>query len=1245
MIKKTMSCLIIIIISVQIISAQVEDNSSAEEGMGTESAPIVKIHPNLPQTGSSIIFIEGEDAVATNFNREPILNYSCSGYETLQLNKTTGLQGNSVYYSDYVFNVEEDGIYEFWYGGTPPGNQNELLPSFSSPLHYKLDSYYEFDVYREDVEVAGNYAPAYYWNYVSDLTLSRGEHRLTFEIPQRRSFDSKYYFYLDNFFLVKKIDDTRVLEGTTPAVFPDNLDDRSMDSPFKSIEDYEILIRDNPEKSRNYLEISMIYSLIGDYLSALKNLRKALLLEPDDPDIILLIAKNLIWKGAYQDGLYIYSDLLKLVPERIDLWTEAGKVSAWTGQYETSKEFFKNGIELYPENLNLQTNLGITYLWSGDSLKAENQFELVNEIAGDSLTLNKELAEIFKVNGYPDKAIEKYKQIIKLYPEDLETRFLLEDVYILNNQRDKIETLRNNTAEMYETTVELEKVLQVFYNKQTMKEKVIADYEKELINDPDNLILRKTLAEIYFWNGDKKKAINEYLNILTNYSYRNIRETEKDVIQFYEIMDRNYTYLHFLTKIPEYLENSEKDLNSSLSNYKRSLSYLDAQEKKNEALKVKGEEADLQAVSDLKDQLINNEDKLAADIAAKESFIEKYNSLLELFNDDTVYLTRLMEEEKLVNETFQKLTEGSHWIWDRNTAIRELNLVAANGLDLADYVLGKIYQIEGNLNSASSSLNKLSDNEQVLEDAPFAIFQNSLWMGDIVSREEIYISYEEKIISYDDYVYDLIEYIDYLKLEDDEIFGFLNENPTESVLELINNFVIITKELRITQKSVQNNILNIQRMLEEKMIQGFYKLAEETYLIRNELGDFYQQEEMFSEAIDQYRQVLAIDPWNLSAKYKLGLVNHWNGNWAKAMDLYTEVYIEDPVYGNVTSFYNQLAKQHADYLSFSGRTFADSSTLSFISSTEYKRNINGVFSLIMDYSSEEAGIFSGDSPNSRIQSLVLKLPIDLTLFTITAIGGVHMTSDYRFDSYSNPLEYLGRYDYKFNGGASLDTSIGPVILNGSYLYDWEYAWKDEVVDVDGDSRIKQYLYPLNFQVAEAAMQLNLAYTKIPIIEDTSTRLSGYGKVMEDSNIIWGTFYELLNTIPINSDPNVFLNLRAGFSYEDSTELAVDGLYWSPSEVLTAGGGFSLLTAFPVGKVNSVTNTIRFASGYYQDGGNSGISFEIANTLEFERKEFSGFLKILSSFKNQQTPVSNPMDYWSFTFEIGGRASLPDLLSL
>ena len=1232
MIKKIINISAVLLIISSVLIAQEKTSDSID------TIPMAKIKPVLPQTGSSIIFIEGEDAVATNFNREPILNYSSSGYRTLQLNQSTGLQGDSVYYADYVFYVEEDAVYEFWYGGTPPGNKDELLPSFSSPFHYKLDSYYEYDVYREDVEVAGGYAPAYYWNYVSDLTLTKGEHRITFEIPERRSFDSKFYFYLDNFFLVKKVNDVRVLEGVIPSVFPENMDDRTMDSPFKSIEDYEILIRDNPEQSWNYIEISMIYSLIGDYLSSLKNLRKALLLEPDDPSIMLLIAKNLIWKGAFQDGLYIYSDLLQLVPERVDFLTEAGKVAAWTGQYETSSELFLNGVELYPENLSLQANLGITYLWSGDSFAAEKQFELVNELAGDDLFLNKELAEIFEVNGYPDKSIAIYKKILSLYPEDLETRFFLEEAYIQNNQQKNVESLRKNTTEIYETSPEFEKVVQAFYNKQVMKEKVIADYEEELNNDPDNLILRKTLAEIYFWNGDKKKAINEYLNILANYTYRNLRETEKSVVQYYEIIDRNYALMHFLNEVPAYISTSVREMNTDLVNYNKAIATLSSMEKKNEAANAKGEEPDTAAAAELQEQVVASEDKLASGIAAKESFIEKYQFLIDEFADDTEYLLRLITDESAANETFAKLTKGSHWDWDRSSMFRELEMGYDNGLDLAAYVMGRIYQSEGDLVSASRYLDTLIDSEVILEDAPFAVFQNDLWQGHNQKLSDTYKVYSEEIVSYHEYIFDIVDYIEYLSLEDDEIFGFLNENPAGSIKDISGKFSDIKSDLRDIQSDVQKNIISIHRILEEKMIQGFYRLAEQTYLLRNELGDFYQKEDKFPEAIEQYRQVLKIDPWNLSAKYKLGQVYQWNGNWQKALDLYEEVYNEDPVFGNVTLFYNQLAREHADRFDFSGTTSADPSKLVFESSASYSSNIYGIFSFGFDYDVSNNRIYHEQDSDPAVDTsyvyllhdLSLQLPIDLSLFVISPETGVYAKSDLINDSLEeNPdlEEFLGEYKFYPYAGVSMSLWTGPVGLYSAYQYSWE---EDSFKPDTGGS-------PVFYQKGELSAQVDFNFTQLPVLKETSTLVSGFSRFLSDGNMIYGGSFEVLNEVKLNKDPDINLNLAARVIYEDSLNGSQDE-YWAPEDSITAGGGIEATAIFSISDNVSIGDTLGFSANYYSDNTDSGIDFTLGNVFQYGNGNFNGYFKLEGTMRDT-------MEYWSLSLSIGSSSSLPELLSL
>ncbi|MBA7613229.1 hypothetical protein ES703_20474 [subsurface metagenome] len=67
-----------------------------------KTTPTQKLEPVFPRENNNLIFIEGEHAVSTNFNKEPILNYSCSGSRTLQLNRSRELQGGAALYAEYV---------------------------------------------------------------------------------------------------------------------------------------------------------------------------------------------------------------------------------------------------------------------------------------------------------------------------------------------------------------------------------------------------------------------------------------------------------------------------------------------------------------------------------------------------------------------------------------------------------------------------------------------------------------------------------------------------------------------------------------------------------------------------------------------------------------------------------------------------------------------------------------------------------------------------------------------------------------------------------------------------------------------------------------------------------------------------------------------------------------------------------------------------------------------------------------
>lgn len=1216
-----------LIFVVSALSAQ-EQQAAAGSGDSKGKPPVEKkITAILPQTNPNIIFVEGEDALSTNFNREPILNYSCSGYRTLQLNEKADPPQGSSYFADYVFYADKDGTYELWYGGTPPGNKNELLPSYASPFKLTIDKLYESDIYRENMHVVSNYAPAYYWNYVKDVDLSAGEHRLRIEVPYKRGYDNKYFFYIDNFFLVRKENGKPVPAGKLPRIFPKDLNDRSIDNPFKSIEDYQILIRDNPENSGNYVELSMVYSLVGDYLNALKNLRKALLLEPDDPGIELLIAKNLIWKGSFGDGLAEYRDLLEIVPEKLDYWAEAGKVAAWIGQYDESVSFYKDGLKQFPGNLNLLANLGITYLWTSDEVNAQKVFKQVKAIVGDDEAQYKKLASIFLVNGYPDKAVETYLEGIKKHPEYLELYFFLENAYYHSGQRAKIPGLQKKIRDTFIQTPEFEKALQGFNNRQKMRDEVLKEYETDLANDPDNLGLRKTLAEMYFWNGYKKEAIGEYLNILTNYTYRNLRTTRKDMSRFFEILDKSYTLLNFLKNMPQYISHSRKDLASAYT------AYSNAVEKKNKLMKDGKEKISDDEKNALTRQVETTGDTLASLITAKEAFVEKYKTIMSQYVDDKDYLHRLMDEEKSKTEAFKKLTEGSKWQWDRSSTIDELETVKKGGLVLANYDLGVIYQFEGDLSSARENLSAFENNKKV-KGAAFALFQTDLWTGRTKESLLFYDQNREAIESAADYVPDLIDYIHLLSTKDDDILGFLTDDPAGNIKSILKEYTAFSDGLHKTGRDVEETIQKIHSFLKKRMIQNFYNLAENTYGLRNELGDFYQNQKEYPEAIAQYRQVLAIEPWDISAKYKLAQVSDRNGNWSIAQKLYREVYNEDPLYGNVTAFYNRLAKEHADHLTFSGTTFADSSQQTFTGKTQYVKGINGVFGFMLDYTAQNTVYpFSSAqySPTSFMQSLSSGLEVKLGALKLTPSAGISLLSNLitssgrtAYSAEKTPVAIMSAFiPYPF-ATAGLEVSSGPVIFDAGYAYNWL------------DETFQPEITPVSYQEGNGSVQVDFGFIKKPVIQDTLFSLTGYSRFIQDGNTLFGLSSQISNSFSLLEKPEIQMGITGSFSWDSALDTAAH-TYWVPDNAVNAGGAVDLSGVFSTGDDASLADALSLYAGYYSDQG-KGLSFNMSNKVTFTNKDFNGYLKVSGSVKGN-------FDYWSFTVELGAAAGLPALLSL
>ncbi|HQQ51861.1 MAG TPA: hypothetical protein PLZ29_11760, partial [Spirochaetota bacterium] len=118
--KKTLaiySCIIAAFIAGAFVYAQFVTNTDK----GQDGRPKNKV------TYKNYIWIEGENAVSTNFAREPIYNFFCSNRFALQLAKDVDPPADG-YYANYVFYVTHTKEYDLWLGCTPPGSMYHDRP-------------------------------------------------------------------------------------------------------------------------------------------------------------------------------------------------------------------------------------------------------------------------------------------------------------------------------------------------------------------------------------------------------------------------------------------------------------------------------------------------------------------------------------------------------------------------------------------------------------------------------------------------------------------------------------------------------------------------------------------------------------------------------------------------------------------------------------------------------------------------------------------------------------------------------------------------------------------------------------------------------------------------------------------------------------------------------------------------------------------------------------------------------------
>lgn len=1189
----------------------------AASGVAQEAPADSRLDPVFPADPQGLVWVEAENAISTNFSNQAVLDYGSSGFRQLQLNRD-GQSGAAPFYAEYAFFVDDPGTWDLWMGGTPPGPASDLIASFISPLRIMINNEIPLEVHREAVEVNERYSVNNYWYKITEpVQLKPGVNTIRMEISETRRYDSRYYFFLDAFFLTRQaspVAEGRVARAVLPDRFPKNLEDRSINTPFQSIPQYEYKIQIEPRNKESYLLLAQVYSLIGDHGNAVKTISRGRIIAGDDPAFTLLAAKSRIWSGEVDEGLRLYREYLASPDADPSIWAEAAKMSAWLLKYREAETLYTQALALYPEDINLRTNYALTLLWEGRGTEGERLLAQLWQDVMDDPEKVLSLGSIYEISGYPDKSIETYIKGLGKFPDILELYIRLIQGYEKSDQKAKATEVLQLIRDRFRTSDRLNGLVEALAQESSMKAATLDGYLRQLAGNPDNLELRLELLRAYYWNGMLEAALDQGNQILANKLYSILLELDQDLGTAYRVMD----LLHTLKSPLNALRIEAQRMGTQLQKYLASWQKAAVQEEKNRGAKDQGKHT--KALEDL----ALAEGNLSMELSRAEDLLSRSSRLM-------AHLSSLLEESVpeygLRDADKDLLGRTGEWRW---TVDAELSFLSGlkDGNPLAYHGLVRISSFYPRYQIPVPAMQVLDETDRILT-------QTRLWKSGKLDPEWNPPGYFDHGVELESMILEL----DSTAIEVPSAPAFPYD-PIQAVADGqsgLNEFLARGLALTTDMDTSLNSLMDRART---RLAVRMYQFDSEVVQDRREMADILLGMGRPADAVQILAKVLVINPSDAFSKFTLGRAQEMRGDWIRAMASYLSVYELNPRFDTAVGSYNRLAEAHAKVIDMDFMSSIDSNRTETWASLAYALPVTSQAELHTRYRMENRKIHkpqTGSFPESvQLHSLEMQLPYRLGETGLTFSPRAMISLHNKLADFDPPLldefSFETLTDYAVTS-PSLGASLGWIDkgLNLSLAYNF-----NQLADTFFPDRSVHFQHGVvgssSYYKENPARSLARIFSFRAIL-DSGFRFSPYESDQENMALkVEGEIR--LGSLLVQS-PRVLLDIGLLGSWQDTWgELVPD--YYSPSGVHAVKGGATLSASIALAGSSSLAVSTRWWPGYLSILEQGRFTQDGSIRVDYSSRGLALQASLAGSRANATTfdPV-----YWSVSLGLGASLKL------
>jgi tetratricopeptide (TPR) repeat protein len=280
---------------------------------------------------------------------------------------------------------------------------------------------------------------------------------------------------------------------------------------------YSEILRSQPDYIPVLHLLGVLFYQLGDYDAAIVHIKKALSLNPNNPEAYNHLGSALKAKGKIDEAIVCHQQAVKLNPYFAEAYYNLGNACIDKSQKDEAIGHYRKAIELHPNFFQAYFNLGKTFQDRGKPDEAIFYYQKASELNPDSADTYDALGILFQGKGQLEEAIEYYHKAIGLNPNFAGCYGNLGKAFQENGSLDKALISYNKALELNADQAVLGILynnIGVVYQEKGQFDEAISCYQKALQIDPTLAGIYKNLGTVFHDIGLFDEATTYYQKAL-----------------------------------------------------------------------------------------------------------------------------------------------------------------------------------------------------------------------------------------------------------------------------------------------------------------------------------------------------------------------------------------------------------------------------------------------------------------------------------------------------------------------------------------------------------------------------------------------------------------------------------------------------------------------------------------------------------------------------------------------------------